>query len=333
MTGHTRPAQPEYRPPTEATVKQLYATAFRCGKPECPRPLYRMNNETGETILNSRIAHIHARRQGGPRWDQQMPEADNRSAGNLLPLCLEHAAEVDETPAHYPADLLREWKREQLREYDTIQRAWPITDDQAAEAVERSFGPQQEATATAAAAAVAHVARCASRLVETSRQQRRSAADAAAAWQAMRARWAQRLGPFFAPDTGDRLTPDEAQVEPPRRDTEECESALRSTLRAAKEATEPVATDLVAELGAVRVVSRALGPWCDQVEHEVRALVGAAAKWDRSDSGDSAWSQAVARLETAVQALGAAWHEEEACSQPPQPTVRQSEATACPPAA
>ncbi|MFF1906405.1 hypothetical protein [Kitasatospora sp. NPDC058218] len=333
MTGHTRPAQTEHRPPTEATVKQLYATAFRCGKPECPRPLYRMNNETGETILNSRIAHIHARRQGGPRWNPQMTEADNRSAGNLLPLCIEDAAEVDETPAHYPADLLREWKREQLREYDTIQRAWPITDDQAAEAAEQSFGPQQEAAATAAAAAVAQVARCASRLVETSRQQRRAAADAAAGWQAMRARWAQSLGPFFDPGTGDRLTSDEAQVEPPRRDTEECESALRATLRTAKEAIEPVATDLVAELGAVRVVARALGLRCDQVEQDARSLVSAATQWDLSDPGDGVWHQAVARLEAAVQALGAVWHEEDARSQPPQPTVPQSEATACPPAA
>ncbi|MFI9333052.1 hypothetical protein ACIGZJ_36640 [Kitasatospora sp. NPDC052868] len=333
MTGHTRPAQSEHRPPTDATVKQLYATAFRCGKPDCPRPLYRMNNETGETILNSRVAHIHARRQGGPRWSPQMTEDANRSADNLLPLCLEHAAEVDETPAHYPADLLQEWKREQLREYDTIQRAWPITDAQAAEAAERSFGPQQEATATAAAAAVAQVARCASRLVETSRQQRRSAADAAAHWQAMRARWAQSLGPFFDPDTGERLTSDEARVEPPHRDTEDCRSALRSALRAAREATEPVATDLVAELGAVRVVSRALGPWCDQVEQEARTLVSAATQWDLSDPGDGVWHQAAAGLETAVQALGTAWHEKEASSQPPQPTVPQPEATACPPAA
>jgi len=62
--------------------------------------------------------------------------------------------------------------------------------------------------------------------------------------------------------------------------------------------------------------------------------VSAATQWDRSDPGDGVWHQAVAGLETAVQALGTAWHEEEARSQPPQSAVPQSEAaTASPPAA
>ncbi|SMC95001.1 hypothetical protein SAMN05660733_02854 [Lentzea albidocapillata] len=70
---------------------------FRCAKPDCSKPLYRMNNETGETILNGRVAHIHPRRRGGPRWKDEMTAEDNRSADNLLLLCEEHAFEIDDT--------------------------------------------------------------------------------------------------------------------------------------------------------------------------------------------------------------------------------------------
>ncbi|WP_146060353.1 hypothetical protein [Amycolatopsis sp. CA-128772] len=49
-----------HRKPVLATVRQLYGTAFRCGKPDCGKPLYKMNDETGETLLNSRVSHICA---------------------------------------------------------------------------------------------------------------------------------------------------------------------------------------------------------------------------------------------------------------------------------
>ncbi|MBA0053628.1 hypothetical protein E0L36_22985 [Streptomyces sp. AJS327] len=284
-----------------------------------------MNNETGETILNSRVAHIHARSEGGPRWEPQMTEAENRSAENLLPLCLEHAAEIDDTPAHYPADLLREWKRQQLAEHAAMQKAWPITDDEAAEVVEQSFGTQQEAAATAEAAAVAEVARCAGRLLEISRRERPAAADAARSWRAMRAWWNRQLGPIFDLESGERITGDEARVEPPRRDTEECKSAVRSALRTAREAMEPAALDLLAELGAVRAVAKGLAPWSDWVERETRSLMSAAAQWDMASTDDGAWCDAVSGLERAAQGLGAAWRGESAESPPPQPPVSQRE--------
>jgi len=33
--------------PTNATVKDLYANAYRCAAPSCKRPLYRVDGETG----------------------------------------------------------------------------------------------------------------------------------------------------------------------------------------------------------------------------------------------------------------------------------------------
>jgi hypothetical protein len=43
----------EHSRPTEATVKQLYANAFRCAHPGCDRPLYKFDPETGTRSLNS----------------------------------------------------------------------------------------------------------------------------------------------------------------------------------------------------------------------------------------------------------------------------------------
>lgn len=67
-----------------------------------------MNNGTGEMLLNIEVAHICARSEGGPRWDPQMTEAENRSSFNLIPLCLDHAREIDVTPEHYSVELLHE---------------------------------------------------------------------------------------------------------------------------------------------------------------------------------------------------------------------------------
>ncbi len=43
----------EHREPTAATIKQLYGTAYQCAEPSCALPLYRINPDNGEWILNS----------------------------------------------------------------------------------------------------------------------------------------------------------------------------------------------------------------------------------------------------------------------------------------
>ncbi|WP_329347156.1 FUSC family protein [Streptomyces sp. NBC_01261] len=119
-------------------MKELYATALACGIPDCGEPLYRENPTTGQRLLNSRIAHIHARSEGGPRWDPEMSKQDNRSFGNLILLCERHASEIDATPEDYPADLLRAWKKTQI---ETRSRAVGLllSDDEAAQVAAVSF--------------------------------------------------------------------------------------------------------------------------------------------------------------------------------------------------
>jgi hypothetical protein len=126
----------EHRVPTPGTVRRLYGTAFACAKPVCRAELYRVNADTGQHVLNSHVAHIHARSEGGPRWDPAMSEADNRDVGNLLLLCFPHAWEIDKVPDEYPAEMLRVWKRDQLADFERAHRGWQISDEQAREAVE-----------------------------------------------------------------------------------------------------------------------------------------------------------------------------------------------------
>ncbi|WP_204000794.1 hypothetical protein [Virgisporangium aurantiacum] len=125
----------EHRVPTPGTVRQLYGTAFACAKPGCRADLYTVNTDTGQHVLNSHVAHIHARSEGGPRWNPAMSEADNRDVGNLLLLCFPHAWEIDQVPDEYPAEMLRAWKRDQLADFERAQRNWQISDEEAREAV------------------------------------------------------------------------------------------------------------------------------------------------------------------------------------------------------
>ncbi|WP_327039999.1 hypothetical protein OG400_18835 [Micromonospora ureilytica] len=125
----------EHRVPTPGTVRQLYGTAFACAKPGCRAGLYTLNADTGQHVLNSHVAHIHARSEGGPRWDPAMSEADNRDVGNLLLLCFPHAWEIDQVPDEYPAEMLRSWKRDQLADSERAHRSWQISDEEARVAV------------------------------------------------------------------------------------------------------------------------------------------------------------------------------------------------------
>jgi hypothetical protein len=131
----------EHRPPTPATIKQLYAHAYRCAHKDCPRPLFRVDDETGERTLNSLICHIHARREGGPRWLATQSEQENRSVGNLVLMCHEHAATIDNPHlvSNYQPDRLRSWKKEQVAEYDRLTQGWKIDSDMARQVANASF--------------------------------------------------------------------------------------------------------------------------------------------------------------------------------------------------
>jgi hypothetical protein len=130
---------------TPGTAKSLYANAVRCAEPNCDQPLYRLDPD-GNRVLNSRISHICARSENGPRWDAEMDSPTNQGVGNLLVLCLFHADLIDKMDLvrRYPVDLLRKWKAVQLAEYDAAVAAgrpdagFRLSEDEAAEVVAKS---------------------------------------------------------------------------------------------------------------------------------------------------------------------------------------------------
>ena len=124
-------------------MKELYANAFGCANPQCKASLYRVNSDETRS-LNSRVAHICARRENGPRWDPEMSPEENRSVGNLLMMCIPHSYEVDDPQrVHlFSKELLRSWKERQLAEYDETRKGWQLTDAEAEEVIRESYASE-----------------------------------------------------------------------------------------------------------------------------------------------------------------------------------------------
>jgi transcriptional regulator with XRE-family HTH domain len=140
----TQTSAPRRHPPVSiATAKELYAIARTCAYPGCDRPLYRINAD-GSRTLNSRIAHICARQEGGPRWNPEMSQEENRSVDNLILLCIEHADEIDQPgrASLYPTEVLLGWKREQLARFDDHTDGWEITPSEARKVIQESASLQ-----------------------------------------------------------------------------------------------------------------------------------------------------------------------------------------------
>lgn len=116
--------------PSAATLKELYANAYFCAFPGCRSTLYKVDPDSNVRTLNSTAAHICARSENGPRWDPNQSEADNKSVFNLLALCREHSAEIDDPKKilQFPPEILREWKQIQLSTFDALAQGWNISE-------------------------------------------------------------------------------------------------------------------------------------------------------------------------------------------------------------
>lgn len=285
--------------PTDAVVKELYGTAFRCGKPDCQRPLYRLNDETGEAVLNSQVAHIHARSEGGPRWKDGMSADDNRSATNLIPLCLEHAFEIDQKPELFPADLLRDWKAGQLAEFKALHKSWPLTDDEADEVRSQSFGAREHGHAAAASQTVMSAMTEVGGLLEAAPTARRVPAAVAAEW---RRRHAEANATTIAYDMdGERL-----QVELPYGERRELRARMEQALAEAGGRVEP---RVAAVNGLVHALSPdvALAPWCEWLRTATGAVLAASFRWPADGlEDDGVLAEALDGLRRASVALGRA---------------------------
>jgi hypothetical protein len=85
-----------------------------CYRPECGEPSIRFVEGVPEK--NLQIAHIHALERNGPREIRQMSLAERNSFPNLILLCGPCHKRDDADEQTYPAQLLKEWKRDRERQ-------------------------------------------------------------------------------------------------------------------------------------------------------------------------------------------------------------------------
>lgn len=298
----------EHSLPTVATVKQLYASAFRCARPDCLRPLYKTNDETGDLVLNSRIAHIHARRAGGPRWIEMSTEA-NRSASNLVLLCIEDSYEVDDFPVLFPAAMLRQWKTFQFEEYQKVERGWPLNDAEVGQAI----GASSQTVDHHHAGAILEGVRATERLTLMARYVRRGPATQAAAWIATIAR-AHR-------STGWDQDGNTIYAEPSRLETRQHKAALQAALAQAGEELIPAVNDVKVELAAAKASRPSIAPWVSWVSRAVDDVVSASETWPNTPelNDDGQLEATLKQLAEARDALSSVWRGEQAQSPPAEP--------------
>lgn len=125
-----------------------------CYWPECPHPVQKLVD--GEPVVDVHIAHIHAEKPDGARWDETLSVEERRSFANLLLMCGPHHKIVDRknNEEEYPAPLLRKWKTD--REGPLVQALHGIPDvtDEGLPAMVREA---QDATARAVDTVIAEM--------------------------------------------------------------------------------------------------------------------------------------------------------------------------------
>ncbi|HEY3488281.1 MAG TPA: hypothetical protein VGL10_09455, partial [Gammaproteobacteria bacterium] len=90
-------------------IKRLYMLSNnQCAAPDCEKSLLARDNET----IISKICHIEAANNNGPRFNPNMTDDERRHHSNLILLCDECHSIIDnkENEKKYPVTLLKEWK-------------------------------------------------------------------------------------------------------------------------------------------------------------------------------------------------------------------------------
>ncbi|WP_144223713.1 HNH endonuclease [Mesorhizobium amorphae] len=91
---------------TLGTVKQLYAESGNlCAFPGCPNPLI---DPSGVNV--GEICHICAHRKRGARFDPAQSDEERHGYDNLLLMCRIHHKVVDDAPAIFTVEILRQMK-------------------------------------------------------------------------------------------------------------------------------------------------------------------------------------------------------------------------------
>lgn len=95
-----------YKPSTIRRLDTL--SGNECAEPTCRKPLIA---EDGHSII-SKICHIEAASENGPRWNENMTDDERRHYSNLILMCDEHHTIIDnkENEDKFSVELLKDWK-------------------------------------------------------------------------------------------------------------------------------------------------------------------------------------------------------------------------------
>ncbi len=94
---------------TRVTIRRLdILSGNECAHPDCTKKFIA---EDGISIV-SKICHIAAASEDGPRFDKSMSDDERRSFENLILLCDEHHVMIDnkQNEDKYTTELLKKWK-------------------------------------------------------------------------------------------------------------------------------------------------------------------------------------------------------------------------------
>jgi hypothetical protein len=83
-----------------------------CSNPNCRAPTKAPHSKTEKAVNLGVAAHITAAASGGPRYDECLTPKERAHFINGVWLCDPCSKLIDVDPDRFPADLLREWKRQ-----------------------------------------------------------------------------------------------------------------------------------------------------------------------------------------------------------------------------
>jgi len=111
----------------EPTKRALGARVnHRCSNPDCRAPTSGPQVDPSKAVNLGVAAHITAAAPGGPRYDPSLAPEQRADITNGIWLCQTCAKLVDNDPARFTADTIREWKSTAERAADVLvgKTAW-----------------------------------------------------------------------------------------------------------------------------------------------------------------------------------------------------------------
>lgn len=106
---------------SKLTLKVLYTlSGDQCAHPDCTNSIIEPATEKSDALIKAQICHILAVSEKGPRGRPGLTTKELNSPENLILLCRDHHAVIDGQHESYPADMLKDWKKDHQEKVQRI---------------------------------------------------------------------------------------------------------------------------------------------------------------------------------------------------------------------